>query len=138
VEESAEELLTGLKRYVGEESPEEVLARLERYAASVRTPVPIVVDASAVAKPAVDTFIPSRAEPVQPRQRFIREITPALLAVSTCTFMILVFELFDPVVAVVVAGAFALASVIGLARRMPLATAWTIGLIVAGLLIRFS
>jgi hypothetical protein len=140
VEESAEELLTRLKRYVGEESPEEVLARLERYVASLRSAPPTAVDASAVAhaEPAVDTFIPSRTEPIQARPRFISEVAPALLAVSICTLMILVFELLEPVVAVVFATALALVGVIGLVRRVPLARAWIIGLVVAGLLIRFS
>jgi hypothetical protein len=145
VEETADEVLTRLHRYVGEESPEEVLARLERYVASLRAPVaradraapPILVDTRAKV-PAVDTFIPSRTEPARPRPRFISEIAPALLAVSTCAFMILVFELLDPVVAVVVGAALALVGVIGLVQRVPLAKAWVVGLVVAGLLIRFS
>jgi hypothetical protein len=155
VEETADEVLTRLHRYVSEESPEEVLARLERYVASLRAPVAradpaapvdqaapaILVDTRAAAQPvpAVDTFIPSRTEPApRPRPRFISEVAPALLAVSICAFMILVFELFDPVVAVVVGVAFALVGVIGLVQRVPLAKAWIVGLVVAGLLIRFS
>ena len=154
VKETADEVLTRLHRYVSEESPEEVLARLERYVASLRAPVAradraarfdqpapaIIVDARVAAKPvpAVDTFIPSRTEPPRPRPRFISEVAPALLAVATCAFMILVFELLDPVVAVVVGVAFALVGVIGLVQRVALAKAWIVGLVVAGLLIRFS
>jgi len=148
VEETADEVLTRLHRYVGEESPEDVLARLERYVASLRAPVaavhraapPTIVDTRGAAQPvpAVDTFIPSRTEPERPRPRFISEIAPALLAVSICAFMILVFELLDPVVAVVVGAALALVGVFGLVRRVPLAKALIVGLVVAGLLIRFS
>lgn len=150
VEESPDEVLARLKRYVEEESPEEVLARLERYAASLRSgpPVsrldraapPIGVETPAASKPepAVDTFIPSRTQPVRLRSPFVSEVAPAVLAVLTCAFVILAFELLDPVVAAVVAAVLGLVGVIGLVQRVPLARSLTIGLVVAGLLIRFS
>jgi hypothetical protein len=149
VEESAEEILTRLKRYVEEESPEEVLTRLERYVASLRGGPPVsVVDRAAPPsvvnkpapkpKPAVDTFIPSWTEPARHRPRFISEVAPAVLAVSVCAFVIIVFEVLDPFVAMVVAAALALVGVIGIVQRVPLARAWIIGLVIAGLLIRFS
>lgn len=150
VEESAEEILTRLKRYVEEESPEEVLERLERYVASFRSgprvtvvdraAPPSVVNRPAVAKPvpAVDTFIPSSTEPARRRPRFISEVAPAVLAVSVCAFVIIVFEVLDPFVAMVAAAALALVGVIGIVQRVPLARAWIIGLVIAGLLIRFS
>jgi hypothetical protein len=150
VEESAEEVLTRLKRYLNAGSPEEVLARLERYVASFRSapPVPrldraappLVVKTPAMRKPepAVDTFIPSRTEPTRPRHRFLSEVAPALLAVSTCAIAILAFELLDPVVAVDVAAVLGLVGVIGIVQRVRLARAWIFGLVVAGLLVRFS
>jgi hypothetical protein len=149
VEESAEEVLTRLGRYV-EESAEEVLARLEGYAGSLRDGPPTstvdrtaassVLTTPAVAKreQAVDTFIPLRNEPARSRPRFAWEVAPALIAVSACAFVIFVFEVLDPVVAVVVAAALALVGVIGLVQRAPFARAWTIGVVVAILLVRFS
>ena len=108
MEESADEVLTRLKRYVGEESPEEVLARLERYVASFCATRPIAVDrARGREGGAGGRHLHSVAGGAgcKPRPRFIQEIAPALLAVSTCTFMILVFELLVSVLAVVVAAA---------------------------------
>jgi hypothetical protein len=150
VEESADEVLTRLERYVGEESPEEILARLERYAASlpawppaaplVRAAAPSVVDAraAAVPMPAVDTLIPSRRESARHERKFLSEVAPALLAVSICAFVILVFEWLDPVVALAIATALALVGTIGLVQRVWLARAFTFGLLVAVLLVRFS
>ena len=150
MEESADEVLTRLERYAGEESPEEILARLERYAASLparppaspiaRAAAPSVVDARAAATPlpAVDTLIPSRRQRARHERRFLLEVAPALLAVSICAFVILVFELLDPVVAVAIATALALVGTIGLVQRVWLARAFTFGLLVAVLLVRFS
>lgn len=152
MEESADEVLTRLQRYAGEESPEEVLARLERYAASlparppaspvVRAAAPSVVDeraaASPVPVPAVDTLIPSRPERVRHQSRFVAEVAPALLAVSICALVILVFESLDDLVAVVIAAALALVGAIGLVQRVWLAKAFNFGLLVAVVLVRFS
>jgi hypothetical protein len=61
-----------------------------------------------------------------------------LTAVSICSFLILLSEWFAVSVAVGVGGALTLVGVVGLVRRVPLARAYTFGLIVAALLIRLS
>jgi hypothetical protein len=126
-----------------EESAEEVLARLERFVETHRDQR--VVASPTVAPrpvPAVDTLIPSRIrsrEETPPRRRrFSSEVAPALITVTICSFVILLSEWFDPALAVVVAAALMLIGLVGLVRRVPLARAYTFGLVVAALLIRFS
>jgi hypothetical protein len=132
-----------------EESAEEVLARLERYVASVRASGPVFVsagrratavdtNAAASSVPPVDTLIPSRDVTPVRRRPFVSEIAPALTAVSICSFVIVLYEWFAAGVAVGVGGALTLVGVIGLARRLPLARAYMFGLVVAVLLIRLS
>jgi len=132
------------------ESPEQVLARLERYVESrrgrseVSTPVDRDVSASATesdvaARPVpVDTLIPSREETPRHRRRFADEVAPALTAVAICSFVILLSEWFDSAVTVGVGAALMLFGLVALVRRVPLARAYTFGLVVAALLIRFS
>jgi hypothetical protein len=144
-----------------EESAEQVLARLERYAATLRARPPVLVppapratnvqlgdvDVAAViaaatldARPAplVDTLIPSHEElPSRPR-RFAWEVAPALIAVTVCSFVILLSEWFDVGVAAAVVGVLMLIGMVGLVRRVPLARAYTFGLVIAALLIRLS
>jgi hypothetical protein len=131
-----------------EESAEEVLARLERYVESRRArSAPRIPDPPRVTRPAevapadrrgVDTLIPSRDDaPVRGRQ-FIAEVAPALLAVTSCAFLILLSAIFEPVVAIVLGVALILVGVVGLVRRIHLARAFTFGLVVAVVLIRFS
>ena len=142
-----------------EESAEEILARLERYVASVRAPRPVLVpvavavpvavpvdrrastvdtDAVASSVPPVDTLIPSHEITPARRRRFVSEIAPALTAVSVCSFVILLSQWFAVGVAAGVGGALTLVGVVGLVRRVPLARAYTFGLIIAALLIRLS
>ena len=129
------------------ESAEQVLARLERYVERHRglpvvAPVvaPVVVSTALAPAPvrAVDTLIPSREEAPPRRHRFTLEIAPALIIVAICSFLILLSELFAPAFAVVVAAVLAPIGVIGLVRRVPLARAYTFGLVLAALLVRFS
>jgi hypothetical protein len=129
------------------ESAEQVLARLERYVEAHRA-LPVVaqfVASPALAPspaPAVDTLIPSRhpsrEEALPRRHRFSLEVAPALITVAICSFVILLSELFDPAFAVVVAVVLAPIGVVGLVRRVPLARAYTFGLVLAALLVRFS
>jgi hypothetical protein len=125
-----------------EESPEEILARLERYVASLRASspvaVPVAVDRRASSVPAGDTLIPSHVVTPARRRRFVSEVAPALTAVSVCSFVILLSAWFAVGVAVGVGSALALVGVVGLVRRMPLARAFTFGLVIAALLIRLS
>jgi hypothetical protein len=135
---------------IREESAEQVLARLERYVETLRERPPVVAPVPFVAPvvvapnraPLVDTLIPSRIpsreETPHRRRRFSAEIAPALITVSICSFMILLSQWFDPAFAVVVASVLMLIGVVGLVRGVPLAKAYTFGLVVAALLIRFS
>jgi hypothetical protein len=121
------------------ESAEQVLARLERYVETHRD-LHVVVSPELAPRPvpAVDTLIPSREEAPPRRQRFSLEVAPALITVAICSFIILVSELFDPGFAVVAAAVLAPIGVVGLVRRVPLARAYTFGLVLAALLVRFS
>ena len=97
-----------------EDSPEEILARLEQYVATLRSRSPA---------PAVDNLIPSRPEPAPRDPRFVAEIAPALLAVSSCVAVILIVEFLAHAVAVVLVAALVLAGAIGVVRRIPFARA---------------
>jgi hypothetical protein len=132
-----------------EESAEEVLARLERYVESRRGPShgrapgdrPVTsYDASVAANavPTVDTLIPSRGPAAPHRRHFASEVAPALTSVAICSFVILLSEWFQPSVAVGAGGALMVLGVVGLVRRVALARAYTFGLIIAVVLIRFS
>ena len=133
-----------------EESAEEVLARLERYVSSLRHPPPplarhwtaatIVVDSRTATSPmsTADTLVPSRSRVPRLWPRLVMQTAPLLLGMSSCLLAILVFERLAAAVAVVIAGALAVAGVIGYLRGVPFAGSWTIGLLVAGLLLRIS
>ena len=132
-----------------EESAEEVLARLERYVESLRGQSHVLApgekrvtsyDASVAANavPGVDTLIPSRDQAPPYRRRFASEVAPALISVTICSFVILLSEWFQPAVAVVVGAALMVLGLVGLVRRVPLARAYTFGLIIGVVLIRFS
>ena len=99
-----------------------------------------LVDVGVPASPAppIDTLIPSREEASPRRRRFVAEIAPALTAVTICSFVILVSEWFAVWVAAVVGVALMLVGLAGLVRRVPLARAYTFGLVIAALLIRLS
>ena len=107
-----------------EESAAEVLARLERYVEGLR------------AQPEIDP----RAHEGTPlrHRRFVSEVAPALIAVAICSFVILLSVWFDAAVGVFISAALLLVGVVGLVRRVPLARAYTFGLVVAALLIRLS
>lgn len=132
-----------------EESAEEVLARLERYVESLRGQSHVLApderrvtsydaNVAANAVQGVDTLIPSRDKAPPHRRRFASEVAPALISVTICSFVILLSEWFQPAVAVVVGAALMLLGLVGLVRRVPLARAYTFGLIIGVVLIRFS
>jgi hypothetical protein len=88
--------------------------------------------------PVVDTLIPSHDETLSRPRRFAWEVAPALIAVTVCSFVVVLSEWFDVGVAGAVAGVLMLIGVVGLVRRVPLARAYTFGLVIAALLIRLS
>ena len=133
-----------------EESAAEVLARLEQYVAASRArrtadPLDTAFDARPDSNTApVDTLIPAHDGTRLRQRRFgawrgqSSTGWPALIAVTICSFVILLSVWFDAGVAVVIGGALMLVGVVGLVHRVPLARAYTFGLVVAALLIRLS
>ena len=136
-----------------EQSAAEILERLERYVElhRGRSEAPAAVEPREVARAAeadvvvspvpVDTLIPSRIpqrDDAPRRHRFTSEIAPAVVAVSICAFVILLSESFDSAIAISVGAVLMLGGVVALVRRVPLARAYTFGLVAAVVLIRFS
>jgi hypothetical protein len=111
-------------------SPEEPPAR----------PEPVAVDAPAAPEPipAVEPFDPPRNERNRHWPRLLAVAAPLLLPTASCLLALLVFVRLDHAFALVIAGALIVVAVIGLVRRVPFAGFWTVGLVVAGLLLRFS
>lgn len=104
-------------------APPEVAAPIH---APAPPPVASVADAAA-----------AREQPHPPSRPMAQAPLLVVPAVS-CLLAILVYVTFDRSVALGIAGALTLCGVIGLARRVPFAGAWTFGLVVAGLLVHFS
>jgi hypothetical protein len=65
-------------------------------------------------------------------------VAPLLLPAVSCVLALAAFVLLGNVVGIAVLVALALAGVVGLARRVPLAGFWTMGLVVAAFLMRVS
>jgi hypothetical protein len=63
---------------------------------------------------------------------------PLLLPTLSCLLALLAFVVLGPTAGLVVVAVLALAGVVGVIRRVPLAGFWTAGLVVAGLLMRLS
>ena len=71
-------------------------------------------------------------------QRLALQLAPLLLPTLSCVLVLLAFVWLDQSVALVIAGIMAVAGVVGVIRRVQLAAFWTVGLVIAGLLLRFS
>jgi hypothetical protein len=80
--------------------------------------------------------------PAVPRRpigrRLAAQWAPLLLPSISCILVLLAFVWLDQSVALVIAAAMAVVGVIGVVRRVQLAAFWTVGLVIAGLLLRFS
>jgi hypothetical protein len=70
--------------------------------------------------------------------RLAVQAAPLLLPTVSCVLVLLAFVWLDQSVALVIAAVMAVAGVIGVIRRVQLAAFWTVGLVIAGLLLRFS
>jgi len=86
---------------------------------------------------------PARPHPTsidwRPRNIDIRlTLFGQLLAAFTCALAVIAFERFDTMVASVVVLALVAVGVLASVRRLPLAFWWTLGLVVGGVLGRFS
>ena len=119
-----------------EETAEEVLARLERYVALRRAQLAVAVDAAA--PPPIDTLLPPRVLRPRTRSRPVAETAAQMLAASSCVFAIILFEHLNHIVALAIFLALTIAGIVGIVRHIPLARWWTLGLVIAGLLVRFS
>jgi hypothetical protein len=85
---------------------------------------------------------PAAAAPALDYGRFWRRVAvqcaPLLLPTLSCVLVLLAFVWLDQSVALVVAGVMAIVGVVGVIRRVQLAAFWTVGLVIAGLRVRFS
>jgi hypothetical protein len=70
--------------------------------------------------------------------RVVATTAPLVLPALSFLLAILAFVLFGQTVALVVIAVLALLGVVGLARRVPLAGFWTLGVVVAGIVVRMS
>lgn len=101
--------------------------------------------ASAAVAPAapetVSVVDPLDAVPMERTRRWqgaVAPTAPLVLPALSCLLVILVVVLLDQVFALAAAAALTFVGVIGLVRRVPFAGFWTLGLIVAGFILRFS
>ena len=126
--------------------PENAPAALEPVAVEAVAVEADAVDTAAAPAPApapapmvaVDAFETPPTERPRHWPRLIAPAAPLFFPAASCLLAILVFVRLDQAFAVAIAGALILVGVIGLVRRVPFAGFWTVGLIVAGLLLRFS
>ena len=98
--------------------------------------------AAAHAAPTASPPSPPPAAVAAPRSPLWRRLAlqwaPLLLPTVSCVLVLLAFVWLDQSVALLVAAAMAVVGVIGVIRRVQLAAFWTVGLVIAGLLLRFS
>jgi hypothetical protein len=66
------------------------------------------------------------------------QTAPLLLPAVSCVLALLAFLRLDQGLALAVTALLAVGGVVGIVRRVQLATFWMIGLVIAGLLVRFS
>jgi hypothetical protein len=70
--------------------------------------------------------------------RMAIQTAPLLLPAVSCVLALLAFLWLDEGLALLVTVLLAVVGVVGIVRRVQLATFWMIGLVIAGLLVRFS
>ena len=115
----------------------------------MRTPSPDARAAARVAAPRAEAEAAPAAPEREwryssdPKWRQTRNAVPAtvfgqFLAVLACTLAVVAFEQFDTTVAIEIVAAGALVGVLAAARRIPLALWWTFGVVLGGVLGRWS
>jgi hypothetical protein len=70
--------------------------------------------------------------------RMFLQTAPLLLPALSCVLALLAFLWLDQAVAFAITALLAIVGVVGIVRHVQLATFWMIGLVIAGLLVRFS
>jgi len=111
-----------------------------RWRAELGTPTPAAANALVASHAAAPAPPVRRTRPtVHPFwHRLAVQTAPLLLPTVSCVLVLLAFVWLDQSVALVIAAAMAVAGVVGVIRRVEFATFWTVGLVIAGLLLRFS
>jgi hypothetical protein len=115
---------------------EAVSARLDAYLAAMPRAMPLAVDRAEATQIAEVAPAPPSRRPGWPR--LVATTAPLLLPTFSCLLALLAFVALGPAAGLVVVAVLALAGVVGVIRRVPLAGFWTAGLVVAGLLMRLS
>lgn len=89
--------------------------------------------------PAVERDLPTATKAARLWPRLFSQTAPLWLPASSCVLVILAFVWLDHAVAIGIATALAVVGAFGLLRRAPsFAALWSLGLVVAVLLLRFS
>jgi len=117
-------------------STDAVSTRLDAYFASMPRQMPLEV--ARVAGPGVVDEPAARAGRHREWPRVLVLAAPLVLPASSCLLALVAFVVLGHTVGLVVVAGLVLIGVVGLIRRVPLAGFWTSGLIVAGVLMRFS
>jgi hypothetical protein len=115
---------------------EAVSARLDAYLAAMPRAMPLGVDRAPA--PHLDGVAPSTRIRHPGWPRLVATTAPLLLPTLSCLLALLAFVVLGEAAGLVVVAVLALAGMVGVIRRVPLAGFWTAGLIVAGLLMRLS
>jgi hypothetical protein len=115
---------------------EAVSTRLDAYLAAMPRAMPVILDGVGATRVSVATPVAwiHRAAWL----RLVATTAPLLLPTLSCLLALVAFVVLGAAAGIVVLTVLALAGVIGVIRRVPLAGFWTAGLIVAGLLMRLS
>jgi hypothetical protein len=89
---------------------------------------------------AVQEAVEREAEPALPSfwMRMLLQTAPLLLPALSCVLALAAFLRLDQSVALVITALLAVIGVVGIVRHVQLAAFWMIGLVIAGLLVRFS
>ena len=102
----------------------------------VPDPEPVVANPPPAETP--EPLEPAATKPTAPWWQVVTPTAPLVFPAASCVLALLVFVFFDRAVAVLITFELAALGVFGLVRRVPFAALWTIGLVVAGILVRFS
>ena len=98
-------------------------------------PEPTHAPATVLVAPRAPTPVP-RSRPLW--ERVVVPAAPLLFPAISCILAIVAFVRLDAVGGVIIASVLTVVGVVGLLRRVPFAGLWILGVLVAGVLLRFS
>ena len=90
-----------------------------------------------VAAAEAETIMPRR-DPVRRWPRVVAPAAPLLFPAISCVLAIVAFVWLDQVGGLLIAAGLTIVGVIGILRRVPFAGLWILGVLVAGVVLRFS